>query len=134
MFLQIVLLADCCFVQIVHSSGVPLPAAAREAAECAAALPAIAPVDPCRDWADDERWLRFTAVMEAAGALGTDAALALPPGTRNYTLRTSLHRLSHFYKAFLAEEAAEACAQLYPASATLALATCVLAQQARTAQ
>ena len=69
-------------MQILHSSGVPVPAAARRATECAAALPAsvAAPAELGEKWADDERWLSFRAAMEAAGALATDIAATLPPG------------------------------------------------------
>lgn len=71
-----------CHVQSLHSSGVLLPAAARRAAECAAALPAAVAARTASGhyWADNERCLDFRVAMETAGALATDTAPACPPG------------------------------------------------------
>ncbi len=123
-------------VQSLHSSGVPLPAAARRAAECAAALPAAvaAPAEAHGRWEDEERWLRFTAAMEAAGALGRDTAPMLPAGMRVRPLADLTTRARPLPQDFPAEVCAEASARPFSHSAILDLAAGVLAHQALTAQ
>lgn len=75
------MLIDVALMQSLRNSGVPLPAAAGKAADCATALTHRAALsDPAAQGADDDTWLAFKTAMEAAGALEAENSSASAPG------------------------------------------------------